>query len=84
MESSTKGRQENWCLRMGEASFLGLTIKDPVWYLVIYPVTFALFFGGLLIGIKSGFLEIDESFAAVISIVFAGIITLILRSEAKK
>jgi len=69
---------------MGEASFLGLTIKDPVWYLVIYPVTFALFFGGLLVAIENEFLDIDESFAAVISIVFAGIITLILRSEAKK
>lgn len=69
---------------MGEATFLGLEIKDPVWYLVIYPVTFALFFGGLLVAIDSGFLEIDESFAAVVSIVFAGIITLILRSEAKK
>ena len=69
---------------MGEATFLGLTIKDPVWYLVIYPLTFALFFGGLLVAIDSGFLEIDESFAAVVSIVFAGIITLILRSEAKK
>jgi len=49
-----------------------------------YPVTFALFFGGLLVAIENEFLDIDESFAAVISIVFAGIITLILRSEAKK
>ncbi len=84
MESSTKGREENWCIDMGEATFLGLIIKDPVWYLIIYPLTFALFFGGLLIGIDSGFIEITESLAAVVSIVFAGIITLVLRSEAKK
>ncbi len=69
---------------MGEASFLGLTIKDPVWYLIIYPLNFALIFGGLLIGIENNFLDISESFAAVVSIVFAGIITLFLRSEAKK
>jgi hypothetical protein len=69
---------------MGEASFLGLTIKDPVWYLIIYPLNFALIFGGLLIAIENGFLDISESFAAVVSIVFAGIITLVLRSEAKK
>jgi len=69
---------------MGEASFLGLTIKDPVWYLIIYPINFALLFGGLLLLTESGFLELTETLAAVVSIVFAGIITLILRSEAKK
>jgi len=84
MESSTKGREENWCIDMGEASFLGLTIKDPVWYLIIYPINFALIFGGLLLLTDSGFLVIEDTLAAVFSIVFAGIITLILRSEAKK
>ena len=84
MESSTKGREENWCIDMGEASFLGLTIKDPVWYLIIYPINFALLFGGLLLLIESGFIELTETLAAVVSIVFAGIVTLILRSEAKK
>lgn len=69
---------------MAEARFLGLIIKDPVWYLIIYPVNFALIFGGLLIAIDEGFIVIEDTLAAVFSIVFAGIITLILRAEAKK
>lgn len=67
-----------------EATFFGLIIKDPVWYLIIYPVIFALVFGGLLIGIEEMVIDLSQPLAATFSIVFAGIITLILRSEAKK
>lgn len=67
-----------------EAVFLGLVIKDPVWYLIVYPLMFALTFGGLLVAIDEMFIDISEALAATFSIVFAGIITLILRSEAKK
>lgn len=69
---------------MAEARFLGLVIKDPVWYLIVYPLIFALTFGGLLIAIEEMFIDISDAMAATFSIVFAGIITLILRSEAKK
>lgn len=69
---------------MAEARFLGLIIKDPVWYLIVYPLIFALTFGGMLIAIEEMFIDISDAMAATFSIVFAGIITLILRSEAKK
>jgi len=69
---------------MPEARFLGLVIKDPVWYLIVYPLIFALTFGGMLIAIEEMFIDISDALAATFSIVFAGIITLILRSEAKK
>jgi hypothetical protein len=83
MESITKYWEANWCITMGEAYFLGIKIKDPAWYLIVYPVIFALIFGGLLIGIENNFIELTESLAALFSVVFAGIITLILRSELK-
>jgi len=67
-----------------EAVFLGLVIRDPVWYLIVYPLIFALTFGGLLVAIQEMFIDVSEAMAATFSIVFAGIITLILRSEAKK
>lgn len=84
METSTKNREADWCIMAKEAVFLGLVIKDPVWYLIVYPLIFALTFGGLLVGIEESFIDISETLAATFSIVFAGFITLILRSEAKK
>ena len=84
MESSTKNWEADWSIMTKEATFFGLVIKDPVWYLIIYPVIFALVFGGLLIGIEEMLIDLSQSLAATFSIVFAGIITLILRSEAKK
>ena len=74
---------------MGEASFLGLTIKDPVWYLIIYPINFALIFGFFtLLNNNSAFefikVNVTSELIAVLSIVIAGVITLLLRSESKK
>lgn len=83
METSKTNWEADWYL-MHEARFLGLVIKDPVWYLIVYPLIFALTFGGLLIAREEMFVDISEAMAATFSIVFAGIITLILRSEAKK
>ncbi len=65
-----------------EATFLGLVIKDPVWYLVIYPLIFALLFGFFILIQDS--IEITETTAGIVSIVLAGFITLIFRSESKK
>jgi len=84
METSTKSREADWCIMTKEAVFLGLVIRDPVWYLIVYPLIFALTFGGLLVAIQEMFIDVSEAMAATFSIVFAGIITLILRSEAKK
>lgn len=67
---------------VNESSFLGLRIKDPVWYLIIYPLVFASIFGFLKIVQDS--IEIGDTLIAIISIVFGGIITLLLRSESKK
>lgn len=84
MESSTENWEADWCIMTKEAMFFGLVIRDPVWYLIVYPLIFALTFGGLLVAIDEMFIDISEALAATFSIVFAGIITLILRSEAKK
>ncbi len=65
-----------------ESTFMGLIIKDPVWYLVIYPLVFASIFGFLKIIQES--IEIGDTLAAIVAIVFGGIITLLLRSESKK
>ncbi len=65
-----------------ESNFLGLRIKDPVWYLVIYPLVFASIFGFLKIVQDS--IEIGDTLAAILAIVFGGIITLLLRSESIK
>ncbi len=67
---------------MGEGKIFGMTIKDPVWYLIVYPVVLAVIFLFFLILIGHG-LAMTESIAGVISIVLAGIITVIWRSEAK-
>jgi len=72
-----------------DSNFLGLRIKDPVWYLVIYPINFALIFGFLtLLNNNSAFefikVNVTSELIAVLSIVIAGIITLLLRSESKK
>lgn len=67
---------------MGEGKIFGKTIKDPVWYLIIYPSVLAVIFIFLLILIGKG-LAISETIAGIISIVLAGVVTLIWRSEAK-
>jgi len=72
-----------------DSNFLGLRIKDPVWYLVIYPINFALIFGFFtLLNNNSAFefikVNVTSELIAVLSIVIAGIITLLLRSESKK
>jgi len=72
-----------------DSNFLGLQIKDPVWYLVIYPINFALIFGFFtLLNNNAAFefikVNVTSELIAVLSIVIAGVITLLLRSESKK
>jgi len=67
---------------MGEGKIFGMTIKDPVWYLIVYPSVLAVIFFFFLILIGKG-LPMTETIAGIISIVLAGVITLIWRSEAK-
>lgn len=67
---------------MGEGKIFGIIIKDPVWYLIVYPTVLASIFLFFLILIGKG-LAITETIAGILSIVFAGVITLVWRSEAK-
>jgi len=82
VESSKKDWETDWCIKMGEGKIFGITIKDPVWYLIVYPIVFALIFILFLILIGLG-LAMTQTIAGIISIVIAGVLTLIWRSEAK-
>lgn len=69
---------------MGEGKIFGFTIKDPVWYLVVYPVVFAMIFLFLSFLINNKIIVTSETMAGMISVVLAGFTTLIWRMEAKK
>lgn len=67
---------------MGEAKLFGMVIHDPVWYLVIYPVVFGVLYG--IFTMFRGNFDLSDALIAISSAIFAGIITLLLRSRAKK